>query len=43
LKPGGFLYVECGWGDEDLVTDIVKARNFSAEIKEKQFILFTKR
>ena len=43
LKPGGFLYVECGWGDEDLVTDIVKARNFSAEIEEKQFILFTKR
>ncbi len=43
LKKSGFLFVECGWNDEDLVIDIVKKRNFSAEIKEKQFILFTKR
>lgn len=42
LKPGGFLFVECGWNDEDLVIDIVKKRKFSAEIKEKQFILFCK-
>jgi len=42
LKKGGFLFVECGYGDEKAVIADTLKHGFDFEIKENQYILFVK-